>query len=100
MSWDKQQCSRDDVVAALRLLFDQFAVEEQRQRATLATGPAVQRNPINPTELRHALSRLPGEHYRIGEHGAAHAPTGWQSSFVLGSRALTGCLPAVGVQGR
>ena len=68
VSWGAAQCSADRVVAALHSLFCAFAEEEQQRRqAGPLAGTAARRGLINPSALRHALSTLPGQQYRVGE---------------------------------
>ncbi|PSC67694.1 Inactive ubiquitin carboxyl-terminal hydrolase 54 isoform A [Micractinium conductrix] len=61
-------CQRDAVAAALYSLFQAFAAEEAaRQAGGPLTGTAARRGLVDPTPLRHALSALPGQQYRVGE---------------------------------
>ena len=73
VSWGEAQCSGDRVVAALHSLFCAFAEEEQQRRqAGPLTGTAARRGLVNPSALRHALSSLPGQQFRVGESNTCH----------------------------
>ena len=62
-------CGRDPVVSALYSLFAAFVAEEQQlQLGGPLQGSAARRGLVNPSELRQALSALPGpQQYRVGE---------------------------------
>ena len=68
-AWGPGVCGRDRVVSALYSLFAAFAAEEQqRQQAGPLQGTTTRRGLVNPSELRQALSALPGpQQYRVGE---------------------------------
>lgn len=69
MAWGPAVCARNPVLAALHSLFHAFAAEEAQRRAggTL-TGTAARRRLVDPSQLRQALSELPGQQFRAGVH--------------------------------
>lgn len=68
-AWGPAVCGQDPVVSALYSLFAAFAAEEQQlQQAGPLQSTAARRGLVNPSELRQALSALPGpQQYRVGE---------------------------------
>ena len=68
-AWGPAVCGFDLVVSALYSLFAACAAEEQQlQQAGPLQSTAARRGLVNPSELRQALSALPGpQQYRVGE---------------------------------
>ena len=92
-AWGPAVCGRDRVVSALYSLFAAFAAEEQqRQQAGPLQGTTPRRGLVNPSELRQALSALPGpKQYRVGEC----AMNGWAGLLTLAACSMGGLLQGV-----
>ena len=92
-AWGPAVCGRDRVVSALYSLFAAFAAEEQqRQQAGPLQGTTPRRGLVNPSELRQALSALPGpKQYRVGECGM----NGWAGWLKPAACSMGGLLKGV-----
>ena len=65
-SWNAAYCSADAVVGSLHALFQQLQQQEEQRRSAGGSAGGAMR-PVDPTDLRETLGRLPGQQYRVGE---------------------------------